>query len=288
MMTGATSGRNAATGASRIAATSRGSGTNAGRRSGDRDDRRDEEVARAGSRARRGARHLDAGGVGVEADLLLGLAQRGRDGIGIAGVALPPGSDTSPEWWSAPYSTRWVRTRCASPSEARVDEHEGGGRPGIGRRCRPLERNAVGQPLRAQPGGRRREGLRRDAEAGGPRRASSAHRIAGSGRGRHDRHRPRRPAPPRHREPPRSRPSATRDAARPETACPAHRRHVTASPGVTDRGAGTRRGTAVRDPTPVRQLRPEPAPWPAGRRPRTRTPTHARPPLAPGHAAASA
>ena len=91
MITGATSGRNAATGASRMAATSRGSGTNAGRRAAIATIGVTRKLLGGIQRASRRPIDLHPGGVRVEAHLLLGLAERGRDGVGIAGIGLAAG-----------------------------------------------------------------------------------------------------------------------------------------------------------------------------------------------------
>ena len=84
--TSSPSGRNASTGGSRIVATSVGWAISAGRRAATATTGRDREVADRDPARREGAQDADARGVGVQADLLVRLAQRGRDGIVVAGL----------------------------------------------------------------------------------------------------------------------------------------------------------------------------------------------------------
>ena len=164
MITGATSGRNAVTGASRIAATSRRSGTNAGRRAA-------------------------TATIGSTRKLLGGIHSASRRPITSTPSALGRRARPPPRPRAGPSrSRRRHRVDLAArkrdlarvvaavvdalgehehrlPVGTGVDEDEGGREPGAGWRRRPLERDAVGEPLRAQPGRRRWERVRRRAHA---------------------------------------------------------------------------------------------------------------------------
>ena len=158
-----------ASGTSNTSATSNGSGA-ARTRAHQCDDRRDDE---AGARRvdRQAAEHLDP--ARGEADLLLGLAQRGRDRVGVARAR--PGRPGKLIWlgWSVRWSVRCVSSTVGSSRRT----------SGISTDAAPASRSTIGALalISGCPRGRRDEAHAQIA-AGAMRSASTGGRWSSSPR----------------------------------------------------------------------------------------------------------
>ena len=149
-----------------MAATSRGSATNAGRRAATATIGVTRKLLGGIQRASRRPITSTPAASGSSPTSSSRLAQRGRDGVRVAGIGLAAGKRDLARVVVGPVLDALGEDEVRLAVGAGVDEDEGGRRPGVGRRRRPLERDAVGQPLRAQPRRRRRSGRGGAANAG--------------------------------------------------------------------------------------------------------------------------
>ena len=181
MITGATSGRNAATGASRMAATSRGSGTNAGRRAATATIGVTRKLLGGIQRASRRPMTSTPAGVRVEPDLLLRLAERGRDRVGVAGIGLAAGQRDLAGVVVAAVLDALGEDEVRLAVRAGVDEDEGGrqlGRPPAAPAARTGRRRAAAPgaatPAAAGAGAAPREARTRTSSGVIPRHGTRA------------------------------------------------------------------------------------------------------------------
>ena len=150
---------------------------------GDGHDRGHEEVAGRDPERVEAADDLDAGGVRVEPDLLLGLAQRGRDGVGVAGLGLAARAAT-PRPSGGPRRTRRARSGRGAPRRPGRGRRGRGRRPAGRRAAAPAARTGrrrAAAPGAATPAAAAAAAARRRTGRG-PRRASSAHGTSAASR----------------------------------------------------------------------------------------------------------
>ena len=122
------SGRNVAIGTSTMRATSAGAAVSSGRRSATRQDRRHREVADRDPVQVERPDDPDAGGVGIETDLLGRLAERGGGQVGVAGLGLAAREADLARVVRRP-TVRSIRTTRAIAGVIRIQECEDRGRP---------------------------------------------------------------------------------------------------------------------------------------------------------------